>query len=756
MHTLPPEGTNIAPRRIRIPQQVRISSIRARLLLASVLLVLLPASVISVSVVFLGLQHGQQRVINQLYSVVKLKDEQITAWIESLHIHLTSVLYPHQVARLVEPLLHNSPDTHAYQRAYWELRIQFEQMLMTTDLFEEILLLDRDGRVLLSTRRDHEGQVHAMQPYFRQGLQQPHVQSLASATSQGRSSPVVVSRPVYDLDGNVQAVLVGRACSQRLNDIMLQRAGLGETGETYLVGTNFLLLTGSRFEDSKNQMLRLQTSPIETVVRTMSTRAGLCRNYRGRPVVGVYHWLPALQMVLVAEQEQTEAFLSTYLILIVNIAIAVVATLIALFSARFTVHSITAPLSSLAHIATRIADGDLKLNAPVQGYDEVSVLAMAFNRMTARLRQVIDDLEQNISELQQAEANIRRINAYLSRDVAEQSALNHLSHMLQRCQSLDEAYPKTVPKLQDLFVGQTGALYRCTPTTPRLELVGRWGQPAGEMLQTPPTGCPALRPGQHFILIRDRHAPGNCQTCRMYAERPVLCVQLQTGGESFGLLHMRIGRMDIETLHNRLLPLVMRTTDLLALALSNLHLREHLREQAIRDPLTGLFNRRFVYETVAKMLQDMHRQCSTLGLLLLDIDHFKYINDTYGHDAGDTVLRAIGNVLRTQSRQDDIACRFGGEELLLILPHISHQDAFDRADLLRQAIVALKIHHNGALLPPITVSIGLAIFPDHGRTFTALNTAADQALYHAKHSGRNRVCMAGLITEEARDTETIP
>lgn len=749
MKTATAERDTTTPQHIRWFNKLRNASIRIRLLIAFVLLVLIPAGIIILSAVLLGFQHGQQRVINQLYSVVILKDEQIAAWIESLQLHLTSVIYPHQVSHLVEPLLQNSPDTPAYQHAYGELRIQFEQMLATTDLFEEVLLLDRDGRVLLSTRHDHEGQVHATQLYFWRGLQQPSIQSLASATSQGRSSPVVVSRPVYDQDGKAHAVLVGRASSQRLNDIMLQRAGLGETGETYLVGTNFLVLTDSRFEDGANQVVRLQTNPIETVVRTRSTRAGLYRNYRGRPVVGVYHWLPALHMVLVAEQEQNEAFLSTYLILIVNIAIAVVATLIALFAAHFTAHSIAVPLADLAHIATRIADGDLKLTVPVQSQDEVGMLAAAFNRMTARLRQVIDNLEQNVRELQRAEANIRRINAYLLRDVAEQSALNHLNHTLQDCQSLDEAYTRIIPRLQDLFVGQTGALYRCTPTTPRLELVGWWRQPAGDVLQTLPAACPALQSGRRFTLTRDQHAPGDCQTCPIYAKRPILCVQLQTGGELFGLLHLRIGRIDIETLHNQLLPLVIRTTDLLALALSNLHLREHLHEQAIRDPLTGLFNRRFLYTTTAKMIQDMHHQHSTLGLLLLDIDHFKHINDIYGHDAGDAVCRAVGNVLRAQSRRDDIPCRWGGEEFLVILPHAGHQDTCDRADMLRQAIAALKIYHDGTVLPPITVSIGLAVFPDHGRTFTALNTAADQALYHAKHSGRNRVCMAGLITKEA-------
>lgn len=736
-----------ATRRSRWFQRLRIGTIRIRLLAAFVALVVFPALIISITTTSLGFRHGKQQVTNQLQSVATLKEEQIEAWLESLQIYLTSVLYPHQVPRLIEPLLSSDPESAAYQQAAANLRIQFEQVLMATDLFEEVLLLDRQGRVVLSTDATNEGQVH-LQDYFRRGLREPYTQSLSSDTAQGLSSPVVVSRPVIDLEGTVRGVLVGRSSPERLNEIMLQRAGLGETGETYLVGQNALLLTDSRFEDRDKKILRLQTPALETVFRNQTDRSGSYTSYRGLEVIGVYHWLPSLQMVLVAEQEEEEAFQSTWDVLFVNSIVALVATLVALISSMFVARGIAAPLAGLSATATRIAAGDLNLRAHVERDDEVGAVADAFNRMTARLRQVIANLERHVQELQQAETEVRRVNAYLARDVAEQEGLNRLSNMLQRCPTLDAAYAESVPLLRELFAGRSGAFYRRLPDAVSAAVVGQWGDDMPIQVLPPEGDCPVLQ-GEYAMLTDACDLASRCRTGVYSGTQSLICVQLQTGGEQFGLLQVRAGAADAETLQSHLLPLVMRTADLLALALANLHLRENLREQAIRDPLTGLFNRRFLNETLVQTLSHARRYQRTMAICLLDLDYFKYINDTYGHDAGDAVLRSVGSLLRTGLRSGDTACRFGGEELLLVLPEITEADAITRADMLRQAISALDIDHGNSLLPAVTVSIGVAVFPDHGSTHDALLTAADRALYRAKAAGRNQVCVAELSQAEA-------
>lgn len=733
---------HLTSRGARLFFRLRLGTIRNRLLLASMLLVLLPMFLIGSSSVLLGLRGGQTQVINQLESVATLKEEQIVAWIQSLRIHMGAIVYPHQVPRLIEPLLTNEPGSPAYTEAYNELRIQFDGVVASTGLFEEVLLLNPQGRALVATDPAKEGQVHSLQEYFWRGIEGTYVQSLSSATAQGLSSPVVVSQPVYDADGRARAVLVGRASARTLNEIMLQRAGLGETGETYLVGPNYLLLTDSRFADRRTQILRLHTPIMEQVIRDQTNGAGVYDNYRQQRVIGVYHWLPSLQFVLVAEQEESEAFQTIYATLQLTIVIALTAMLFALISALFVARSIATPLASLADTATRIAGGDLQLIVHPRRNDEIGALTVAFNRMTARLRELIGNLESHVAELEQAEAEVRRVNQQLARDVKEQELLNRLSSRLQQSQSLEEAYAVSILLLQEIFEGCTGVFYHHTGKAEVYHRVGVWGKQTDTYPDQITSTCPAMQTNTHFVYPNNEVEAHTCALCLPIGGRPLLCVQLHANREPSGLLCLYGEPGSSNAEEPRELSLAIRTADLLALALANLQLREDLHEQAIRDPLTGLFNRRFVNEILGPKLIEARRHQRTLGIMLLDIDYFKRINDTFGHDAGDTTLRILGRFLSTSLRGEDIACRFGGEEMLLIMPGMTEENALSRANNLREAISNLDLVHEGQRLPNITTSIGVAIFPDHGHNHDELITAADQALYRAKSEGRNRVYLA--------------
>ena len=183
--------------------------------------------------------------------------------------------------------------------------------------------------------------------------------------------------------------------------------------------------------------------------------------------------------------------------------------------------------------------------------------------------------------------------------------------------------------------------------------------------------------------------------------------------------------------------------NLTALVLNNVRLREALREQSIRDPLTGLFNRRYMEETLQRELGRMERQERPLGIVMMDLDRFKHFNDTYGHAAGDALLRQVGQFLKSRIRREDVACRYGGEEFILIMPDASVETAQERAEYLRQAVKQLNIRDVAPSHPEITLSLGVAIYPEHGNSAETIVQAADAALYRAKQEGRDQVARAG-------------
>jgi diguanylate cyclase (GGDEF)-like protein len=186
-----------------------------------------------------------------------------------------------------------------------------------------------------------------------------------------------------------------------------------------------------------------------------------------------------------------------------------------------------------------------------------------------------------------------------------------------------------------------------------------------------------------------------------------------------------------------------------ALSIANLKLREKLRYQSIRDPLTGLFNRRFLDESLERELARAIRKNRSLGVIMLDVDRFKKFNDIFGHDAGDTVLKELGARLAKFIRVGDLACRYGGEEFTLILPESSLEDTRRRAEELRISFEQLSLKHRDIVLGKVTLSLGVAALPEHGTTAVQLLAAADGALFTAKNEGRDRVTVAEISADRS-------
>jgi diguanylate cyclase (GGDEF)-like protein len=294
------------------------------------------------------------------------------------------------------------------------------------------------------------------------------------------------------------------------------------------------------------------------------------------------------------------------------------------------------------------------------------------------------------------------------------------------------------PMVAELFAGQSGYLASLRASDQILETVARWGDEAlpGGVFSS--EDCFAMRRGQPHEAVDPRAS----LLCRHLGDAPgnsYLCVPLTVYGETLGLFCLvgdaksepdRVGR-------NRLAVAVSET---IKLCLSNLRLQAKLREQAIQDPLTGLANRRYLEESLPRELHRASRAQSSLCVAMLDLDHFKRLNDTLGHDSGDSLLREVGRVLTEKLRKSDIACRYGGEEFALVLPNSSLADIFQRIEGIRLAVRDLQIRQGDRLLGAVTVSAGVAEARE-GLTARELLREADEALYAAKHAGGDRVVL---------------
>jgi len=327
--------------------------------------------------------------------------------------------------------------------------------------------------------------------------------------------------------------------------------------------------------------------------------------------------------------------------------------------------------------------------------------------------------------------------------------LNEMGSLLACSGSVKEAcdvVAKSVPKL--FPHASSGALYLFRSSRDLIEAAVRWGHEDALAPTFPPDACWALRRGQ----LHWSGCPGNeiaCQHLTKNSTTDSLCVPMVAQGNTIGVLHLEFERaveLRVESgtdgYRNSQQGLAISAASQVALSLASLQLRETLREQSIRDPLTRLFNRRFLEESFERELQLAGRKKQSIAVLFLDLDHFKRFNDTFGHDAGDMVLRSLADLFRNFFRVTDICCRYGGEEFAIILPESTSHDAAIRADALRSEVKGLRLKYKGQSLGPLTVSVGVAAFPEHGSTSVALLKIADQCLYESKGRGRDVVTVA--------------
>jgi len=349
------------------------------------------------------IRNARQAAYDRLSAIATLKHSEINSWVVSQQEELDLIVNTPDIrsemlyvlsAQSVDPLVAGSLD---------QLQRYVSLIVSRGSSFDELFLLDSSGHVLVSSDPDQVGTSHGLQAYFIKGKEAPYVHpSYSSPTSAVPS--IIVVQPIDGDSGRVWGVLAGRLSPDQMAKVMGEEAGLGQTGETYLVNATGLLLTSPRFGADLVLGQKIRSEGVEQGLALGGSGSekqvgwGNYTNYRGQSVLGVYRWIPTLQVVLLAEQEVSETLILTRGILITSLAILLVIAVIAVIIALLVSGRITRPLIGLTSSANVIASGDLSQEVPHTGRrDEIGTLARAFDQMSRQLRELVADLEEQVS-----------------------------------------------------------------------------------------------------------------------------------------------------------------------------------------------------------------------------------------------------------------------------------------------------------------------------------------------------------------------
>lgn len=356
-------------------------------------------------------------------------------------------------------------------------------------------------------------------------------------------------------------------------------------------------------------------------------------------------------------------------------------------------------------------------------------------------------INRDISKRREMEEKTREVMANEEQRQHERKLLSQVSEWLYSAKSLEELLMVVQKSMHTLIPESEGQLYIYSNSRDTLDLETAWGDHVPRD-HIDAEDCWALRRGRAYsygtraIEFPCSHVAGE--------DTPYFCLPIIAHGETIGLLHIAFSAFDrsimsremVETFLRQRWDLALLCAEQISLAVANVQLRQELMDQSVRDPLTGLWNRRWFLDAAQKELTRAARQGSPLSLISFDVDHFKTFNDRHGHDAGDTVLREVGALMREVFAPPLAPCRLGGEEFMALLPGQDHATALAIAERFRATLSELELNHGDGKLPRVTVSAGVASLPAGGSTLDDLLKHADLALYRAKDAGRNRVVSA--------------
>lgn len=373
-------------------------------------------------------------------------------------------------------------------------------------------------------------------------------------------------------------------------------------------------------------------------------------------------------------------------------------------------------------------------------------------------------------EIQAADAerkhteSLNRLVCELEVRTSQMAVLNEMASLLECCTTLAEAGEVTSQCVGKLFPeAASGAFFMSEKSSWMVETVSHWGtRHIDDVREFGLQECWALRRGRPHWSARGQGLI--CQHVHLPGTNRVLCLPLSGKEGSAGILQLEFAPEESwmagsgpGSRQQAQESLAATVAAQLEHSIASLKLREALRDQSIRDPLTGLYNRRFMEESLEREVMRAARNGQPLSLLFLDLDHFKRFNDTFGHDAGDFVLRTMANVFRDFFRGNDLICRYGGEEFAIGLPECSVHDAAARANELRARVRSTPLKYESKSLLPVTLSVGVAAFPENGPSVADLLRVADERLYRSKSSGRDATTASDvfLVRDSAKDSDRV-
>jgi|GEM_PF-4465474 len=385
------------------------------------------------------------------------------------------------------------------------------------------------------------------------------------------------------------------------------------------------------------------------------------------------------------------------------------------------------------------------------------ILLALFLFSAIRARQIIN---KQALMLQKTKDSLKVQLLESSRHTKELRLLKEMTDAVQVCLSLKEASVPIAKYCELLLPGTSGVVYLSNDSGNNVTQFTSWGGAPPKAQSLPLGHCAALQQGLSSYLSGIHHGKACKHLKTLCAKDPEsinLCLPIVEQGEILGLLSIhdynKLSQTDAD--HKKTALFVETLVNQLFLSISGIKMRDLLKDQATRDPLTNLFNRRYLEEILQRELHRAQRHGTPVSIIMIDIDHFKNINDTYGHEGGDEALMKVGLLLQKYYRKSDAACRFGGEEFILVLPEMNLDIAIQRAEAIRAAAEALPLSFRDKEKASLTISLGVATYPQHGTSMQALISAVDEALYRAKELGRNRVEVAHLSASQIPSLDVV-